>query len=469
MQTILNAGAMHVDITPPIGLAMAGYGGRDRAAEAVREPLQATAIALEQGSEACALVTGDLIGVTPAVTRAVRERVARLSSLAPERVFVSATHTHWGPALEPADYFPTHLNQSVSPEYTADLALRLASAVVQAWNCRGPAVALAGTGKADLVSFNRRPVGADGKVVMSLTMDLAQALVASREGARLAKTWVKGAGPGQRLSEPLSGLGGVRAGVTDPAVPVLKLVRPDGTPIAAALAFGCHAVCGADPDSFYHYSPDWPGYARTVLERLLGCPALVMAGPAGDQVPRVRRGDARRRIGHSIGAEALRIWELLDGPGIGPLGVASRTIHVPVRALPTVAEAEAALAAKPDPKGTGAVMEREILGLARRYAGRRHLECEVWAMALGDRWGLVGLPGEILAEIGLQIRQQSPFAHTAVIELAMDSPGYFPTDAARLEGGYEPTWSPAGPGAEAALVAGAVAVLKDAAARTQTA
>ncbi|NLF19528.1 MAG: hypothetical protein GX595_20050 [Lentisphaerae bacterium] len=469
MSTTLHAGAMQVDITPPIGLPMAGYGGRDRVSEAIREPLQAVAIAFEQGAASGALVVGDLIGVTPEVTRAVRQRVAQLSGLAPESVLVCATHTHWGPTLEPTDYLPTHLNDSFSPEVTADLALRLAGAVVQAWNRREPAVALAGTGHADLVSFNRRPVGQDGKVVMSLTLDLAQATAASREGARLAATWGRGAGPGQRLSEPLAVLGGVRAGVTDPALPVLKLVRPDGTPIAALLSFGCHAVCGADMDTFYHYSPDWPGQARALLSSALGCPAAVLAGACGDQVPRVRRGDARQRIGRSVGAEALRVWDLLDGEGLGPLGVASRTVPVPVRDLPSVAAAEAALAAKPDPKGVGAVMERELLSLARRYEGRRHLECELWAMALGESWGLVGLPGEILAEYALQIRQRSPFEHTTVVELALDCPGYFPTDAARREGGYEPSWSPAGPGAEAALVDGAVAALQAAAERARQA
>jgi hypothetical protein len=245
-------------------------------------------------------------------------------------------------------------------------------------------------------------------------------------------------------------------------VPLLKLVRTDGTPIAAAFAFGCHAVCGADMDTFYMNSPDWPGYARAVIERMLGCPALIMAGASGDQVPRVRRGDARQRIGYSVGAEALRVWELLDGPCVGPLGVAHRIVKVPIRKLPTVAEAEAALAAKPDPAGTGAVMEREILGLARKYGHLKHMECEIWAMGLGDQWGMVGLPGEILDEIGLQIKQQSPFAHTVIAELALAAPGYFPTDAARAEGGYEPTWSPAGAGAEAALVQGAVATLRDA-------
>ena len=463
MDTQLKAGVMQIDITPPIGLTMSGYGARDHASEGVLEPLSAVAVAFEQGDEACGLVVADLIGVKPEFTQAVRDRVAELSDLAPERVFVSATHTHWGPTLEPTDYLPTHLNASVSPEYTGSLALRLASAVVEAWNAREPAVALAGTGDADLVSFNRRPVTTEGKVAMSLAMDLAQATAASAEGGRLARTWVKGGGPGERLSEPMEILNGIRAGVADPSVPVLKLVRPDGSPIAAAFSFGCHAVCGADMDTFYMNSPDWPGYARDVIECMLGCPAMVMAGACGDQVPRVRRGDARKRVGHSVGAEALRVWELLDGDGIGPLGVASRTVRVPVRYLPTVEAAQAALDAKPDPEGTGAVVERQILGLAKNYGHLEFMEFELWAMGLGDEWGLVGLPGEILDEIGLQIKQQSPFKHTAVIELALACPGYFPTDAARKEGGYEPMWSPAGEGTEAALVEGAVAALRDAA------
>jgi hypothetical protein len=377
-------------------------------------------------------------------------------------VFVSATHTHWGPALTPTKYLAESLQTSISPQYTADMAMRLAGAVVQAWNTRTPAVALAGTGNADCVSFNRRPVGPDGKVVMSLTMTPQAALAAAEEGARLARTWVKGGAPGERLSPPLDALNGACAGVADPDLPVLKLARADGTPLAVICAFGCHAVCGADMDTFYMNSPDWPGAARDTIERVVGGTALVMAGACGDQVPRVRRGDARRRIGDSVGAEAVRVCALLDGDGIGPLGIASRSATIPVRDLPSIAEARAALAAKPDPKGPGAAMERQILDLAETYAGRSTFDCEVWAMSLGDQWGLVGMPGEILDEIGLRIKQLSPFRHTAVVELAMDCPGYFPTDAARDEGGYEPMWSAAGKGAEAALVETAVLALNDA-------
>ena len=457
----LKAGVMRIDITPPIGLSMAGYGARDHASEGILEPLAAYAIALEQGDEACAMVVGDLIGVRKENTATIRARVAELSDLAPERVFVCTTHTHWGPVLNKTEYLPTHLNDAVNEAYTATVAMKMASAVVQAWDTREPAVALCGTGWADGTKFNRRPVGTDAKVVMSLSMDLQQARVASAEGSRMAKTWVKGGGPGERLSEPLEILDGIRAGVSDPSLPVLKLVREDGSAIAALMAFGCHAVTGADRETtFYQYSPDWPGYAREVIERMVGCPAAVMAGCCGDQVPLQRAGDWRRRVGHSIGAEGLRVWEGLIGESVGPLRVSSRTVKVPVRDdLPTVEEAEAAVAAKPDPQGTGAVMEREMLSLARNYGHLQHMEFELWSMGLGDAWGLVGLPGEILDEIGLQIKQGSPFENTAVIELALDCPGYMPTDAARAEGGYEPAWSPAGQGTEKALVDGGVAAL----------
>jgi hypothetical protein len=85
----------------------------------------------------------------------------------------------------------------------------------------------------------------------------------------------------------------------------------------------------------------------------------------------------------------------------------------------------------------------------------------IWSMALGDAWGLVGLPGEVLVEIGLQIKQGSPFGTTAVVELGLDDPGYVPTDAAIEEGGYESSSSPFGRGTEAALVDGGRAALRD--------
>jgi hypothetical protein len=51
--------------------------------------------------------------------------------------------------------------------------------------------------------------------------------------------------------------------------------------------------------------------------------------------------------------------------------------------------------------------------------------------------GIVGLPGEIFVEYGLQIKEQSPFARTFTVELANDYIGYCPTDKALEQGSYE--------------------------------
>ncbi|MEA3403809.1 MAG: hypothetical protein U9R79_21415 [Armatimonadota bacterium] len=458
----LRAGVATIDITPPIGLTMAGYGARTRPSDGIEDPLLAYALALEQGDEASAMVVGDLIGVPEELCGRIRERVEELCDLDGDRVLVCGTHTHWGPVLQATGYLPEDLREAVSEDYTATVVRQMAGAVAEAWRLREPATALAGTGHADLVKFNRRPVNAGGKTEMNLRLPLEQALTASRVGAELAETWEPGGGPGERLSEPLDELDGLRVGPANTDLPVLKLMRPDGSPLAAVMVFGCHPVCGADPDTtFYRYSADWPRYARRVVELTLGCPAMLLLGCAGDQVPVRRGGESRQRTGHSVGAEAVRVWELIEGESIGPLRIASRTVELPLRDLPSVEEARAALEATDDPEGKGAMRERHTLSQAERFEGMEAVPVQAWGMSLGEQWGLVGLPGEVLCEFELQIRQRTPFANTAVVELALGSPGYLPTDPSIDEGGYEPGWSPFGKGTEAAAVEGAVATLEE--------
>src|SRR5437660_10108972 len=72
----LEAGAAKVDITPPAGFAMWGYGARhDRPSEGVLDPLQARALVFAVGDERIALVSLDL-GRAPTrqSTAAIRAR-----------------------------------------------------------------------------------------------------------------------------------------------------------------------------------------------------------------------------------------------------------------------------------------------------------------------------------------------------------------------------------------------------------
>jgi hypothetical protein len=77
--------------------------------------------------------------------------------------------------------------------------------------------------------------------------------------------------------------------------------------------------------------------------------------------------------------------------------------------------------------------------------------------------GIVGLPGEIFVEYGLQIKAQSPFNRTFVVELANDYVGYCPTDLALQEGGYETRLArsaKAAAGTEGAMVAASLRTLQ---------
>jgi len=50
---------------------------------------------------------------------------------------------------------------------------------------------------------------------------------------------------------------------------------------------------------------------------------------------------------------------------------------------------------------------------------------------------LCSMPGEIFVEIGLELKEKSPFAHTMICELANGYFGYIATSKAIEEGGYE--------------------------------
>ena len=74
---------------------------------------------------------------------------------------------------------------------------------------------------------------------------------------------------------------------------------------------------------------------------------------------------------------------------------------------------------------------------------------------------IVTLPGEVFVEFGLQIKLNSPFKTTIVVELANDAPGYIPTKKAFVEGGYETINSRVAPGGGEQMVEAAISLLNE--------
>ena len=87
-----------VDITPPLGVPLAGY-YHARGAEGVLDPLFSKALVIREGEQSAAFVTLDLIGLTRWVTDQARAQIDKTTGIAADHVMISATHAHTGPEL----------------------------------------------------------------------------------------------------------------------------------------------------------------------------------------------------------------------------------------------------------------------------------------------------------------------------------------------------------------------------------
>src|SRR5579883_758770 len=95
----LRAGISYMDITPPIGTELGGYGFYPgRKAESVRRQLYAKALVLEQGDARIALIVADLFAVSREIAARARALVETMTGIPAENVIVACSHTFSGPA-----------------------------------------------------------------------------------------------------------------------------------------------------------------------------------------------------------------------------------------------------------------------------------------------------------------------------------------------------------------------------------
>lgn len=422
METPLRFAGTRVELTPPPGSPLAGYGARGEAvATGTHDPLEAVLLSLRDvrpAGERATWVIIDAVAADGELARAMADAVGAALGCPPDAVLVCATHTHSAPAgwirrVHPA--FPESADEAMRSE----LVRRVGEA----------AAGLAGSER------EVRPLVADGPAP----------------------------GVGTNRTDP--------AGPHDASVGLLALIEPSGAVAGLLLDHACHAtVLGHDNLS---WSADWPGAARRTLAAALatGRPFADGAGPgprfpptvavvqgsAGDASSRfVRRAQSFGevdRIGGLLAAHALEaLLAARPDPGLIPRLVVRRaTVTLPTRPLPSFAEARA-LAAEAE-VAWRAVATAEGSGPRERIARTRHegaellatvaevglpstLELPVTVVALGDdAW--LHLPVELFASLGLAIRAGSPFARTRIVGYTDGYFGYVADRVAHEAGVYE--------------------------------
>ncbi len=415
-----KAGVAVVDITSPPGFRMSGY-FYERLNTGTHDPLHAKAIVFEQGKEKAALVFCDLIGMDSGISGPARERASHKTGIPVANILISGTHSHTGPLYGGAlrEYFHERAiaTQGKDPyetiDYRAQLTERLVQAIVQAQADAKPVMMEAGVGHKEGLSFNRRFHMKDGTVRFN---------------------------PGKMNPDIIA-----PAGPIDPEVGFILFRTADGkSPFASITSFALHL----DTVGGTEYSADYPYYLERSLRKLYGenLVSLFGTGTCGDinhvdvtnKLPQKGQEEADR-IGTALGEVLKSVAPELKAVAQPSLGVRTQKIDVPLQQYS--AEEIANAKQKMEQVGSKAVPFLVQVEICKVYdLGQRNLKSlplEVQVFRLGADTAIVGLPGEVFVELGLAIKQGSPFKNTLIVELTNEGIAYVPTQKAFAEGSYE--------------------------------
>ena len=440
----LRAGVAVVDITPPIPFRMAGY-FYERLSTGTKDPLHAKAVVFQQGKESAALVFCDLVGISLDVSSPARQKASKATGIPVDHIAVTATHTHTAPLFFGAlhDYFHERevAKQGKDPydsaPYRAELADKIASAIVQAKAALEPVELKSGYAHEDRISFNRRFHMKNGSVQFNPPTQDPNIV-----------------GP---------------AGPIDPQVGIVSLTKPGAKePKAAIVSFAMHL----DTTGGTLYSADYPKPFEDHLKLAFGKDFTLLfgTGTCGDINHRdvhTRQQRSTETLGEMLGetvANAIEGGKLNSGERPS-LAVRSVKVKAPLQSFSEVEIAQAKKnMARIGTRGfpfMEAVEANKIVDVQLLKAKGDSVQLEVQAFRLDQDTAIVTLPSEIFVELGLKIKAESPFKTTLVVELANDSLEYIPTKKAFGEGSYEITDSYVQPGTGEKLAEAAIALLKE--------
>ena len=387
----LRAAAAKVDITPQTSQWLSGYGPRK--STGVLDPIFHRVIALEAAGTPFYLIASDLCLFSPTLYDSLTRDLQKEMGIDPKHVLWSVTHSHATPEIGPPEMYKTLLGRSDHDwdrENTTRTVRALIDAVRTARDQLAPAQIAFASGIA-LANINRRAKDVDGRVSIGLNPE----------------------------------------GPVDRQFNLIRLTRPNGTLIALVANYAMHGtVMSGDNVSI---SGDGPGTVAAYLEDTLGAPVLYVNGAAGNIAP-IYSVYPNARAGHLsqfrvlLGDRILAAYKSM-GPG---------TAEVSLRHGEKIVET---------PRKEGLNWPDELSAYARTDP-RPLVRLPIRFVAINDT-AIWSAPVEMFCEIAMQVREQSPFAHTMYFGYTNGWLGYLPTAKGFDEGGYEPRTSPFSRQAEA--------------------
>ncbi len=391
-----KAGVAVRSITPAEPMWLAGYANRTKPAEGKEHDLFVKALALEDPAGGkVVLLTADLIGIPRSLGDAVAAEVHKKTGLKRDRLMLTISHTHCGPAL--ADnlsdmYLMSAAEAAKVGPYTDQLRGKMVEVIVKALDHLQPATLAVGKSTARF-AVNRRRLTPKGVI-----------------------NDVNPAGP------------------VDHDVPVLR-VESGGKLLAIAFGYACHNTTM----QFYRWCGDYAGFAQEYLQKKHpGATALFWAGCGGDANPLPRsKIELCRKYGKELADTVDAVLESKLSPITGSLTTRYATIAIPFAAVPTAGQLAADMLSKNRALQKRAEKLKKILDAGGKIDDHyRHYPVQVWG--LGDQVTWVALGGEVVVDYSRRLKKELGGKRAVwVTGYANDVMAYIPSARVLAEGGYE--------------------------------
>src|SRR5260370_9146774 len=114
---MLEAGEGTVEITPPLGIELAGFHkppGKERIITGIRQPTAARALVLRANNTRAAIISLDVLGFSADFAKRINRRVPKLTCIPASNVPACCTHTRTPPALQSLRHWvassPAHIS-----------------------------------------------------------------------------------------------------------------------------------------------------------------------------------------------------------------------------------------------------------------------------------------------------------------------------------------------------------------------
>lgn len=225
------------------------------------------------------------------------------------------------------------------------------------------------------------------------------------------------------------GLGRNSDGPCDHELDVVKFEDISSNTVAVLINWPCHGTTSGGEN--YEITGDWPGAAARYIKKQAGKDIVVAVtvGASANINPIYGPGknfDEIETVGFHVGSEAWKTYGQITTYPIKSLQMTSTIITLPGKARGKNYFPPSTFEKEPD------------------------VAIRLTTLKIGDLV-LSGISGELMTEIGMEVKKLSPYSNTVIVTHCNGSSGYICTDKSFSEGGYEVMTTRLMPGSEKPL------------------